>query len=98
MTDTMKYKWVPMSPTEEMLQAVRDPWDKHQYDLKLMIEYETMVKAAPGIEYHKALDYLQSKIDALMLEYCPEEMTQEQLSNWSSHQQLSSTTLDDLLK
>ncbi len=29
---------------------------------------------------------LQAKIDALMLEYCPEEMTKEQLDNWASHQ------------
>jgi hypothetical protein len=30
---------------------------------------------------------LQAKIDALMLEYCPEEMTQEQLANWAAHQE-----------
>lgn len=30
---------------------------------------------------------LQAKIDALMLEYCPDEMTPEQLANWAKHQQ-----------
>lgn len=29
---------------------------------------------------------LQAKIDALMLEYCPDEMTQAQLDNWAAHQ------------
>ena len=29
---------------------------------------------------------LQAKIDALMLEFCPEEMTQEQVDNWMKHQ------------
>ena len=29
---------------------------------------------------------LQAKIDALMLEYCPDEMTKEQMDNWASHQ------------
>jgi len=28
----------------------------------------------------------QAKIDALMLEYCPDEMTPEQLENWGKHQ------------
>ncbi len=30
---------------------------------------------------------LQAKIDALMLEYCPNEMTKEQIENWKRHQQ-----------
>jgi hypothetical protein len=30
--------------------------------------------------------YLQSRIDELMLEYCPDEMTKEQLDNWAAHQ------------
>lgn len=29
---------------------------------------------------------LQAKIDALMLEYCPDEMTDEQLAEWGRHQ------------
>ena len=29
---------------------------------------------------------LQAKIDRLMLEYCPEEMTPEQMANWAKHQ------------
>lgn len=28
----------------------------------------------------------QAKIDWLMLEYCPDEMTQEQKENWAAHQ------------
>jgi len=28
----------------------------------------------------------QAKIDRIMLEYCPEEMTEEQLENWATHQ------------
>jgi len=29
----------------------------------------------------------QAKIDSLMLEYCPDEMTKTQLINWALHQQ-----------
>ncbi len=28
----------------------------------------------------------QAKIDALMLEYCPDELTSEQRENWARHQ------------
>ena len=44
-----------------------------------------------GFEQGKAeaqaeIDVKQAKIDALMLEYCPDEMTKEQLDNWAKHQ------------
>ena len=29
---------------------------------------------------------LQAKIDALMMEYCPEEMTEKQLEEWAANQ------------
>lgn len=29
---------------------------------------------------------LQSRIDEFMLEYCPDEMTKEQLDSWAKHQ------------
>jgi len=32
------------------------------------------------------INLLQAKIDMLMIEFCPEEMTQEQKHNWASHQ------------
>ena len=33
-------------------------------------------------------DAAQAKIDALMLEYCPEEMTEDQLQEWERHQRV----------
>ena len=35
-------------------------------------------------------DALQARLDALMLEYCPEEMTKEQKENWARHQKPAS--------
>lgn len=32
------------------------------------------------------IDSKQAKIDSLMLEYCPDKMTQEQKDNWANHQ------------
>lgn len=32
------------------------------------------------------IERLQARLDALMLEHCPDDMTPEQLSNWAAHQ------------
>jgi hypothetical protein len=34
----------------------------------------------------KKIESLQAKIDSLMLEFCPEQMTEEQIENWKKHQ------------
>jgi hypothetical protein len=34
----------------------------------------------------KEKEALQAKIDSLMLEYCPDEMTEEQFENWGKRQ------------
>lgn len=38
-------------------------------------------------DYEEELNALQAKLDEVMLEYCPEEMTEEQVAVWESHQQ-----------
>lgn len=38
------------------------------------------------LELVAARDNLQAKVDALMLKYCPDEMTQAQVRNWEAHQ------------
>jgi hypothetical protein len=37
----------------------------------------------------RKIDSQQAKIDALMLEYCPDEMTKDQIDNWAEAQQLA---------
>lgn len=32
------------------------------------------------------IEELESRIDRLMLEYCPDEMTEEQKANWANNQ------------
>ena len=39
------------------------------------------------IKLRREVDYQQSTIDALMLEFCPERMTQEQVDLWSDSQE-----------
>jgi hypothetical protein len=41
---------------------------------------------------------LQAKIDALMLEYCPDEMTPEQIDEWERHQRPVSREIDDAVQ
>ncbi len=40
----------------------------------------------------------QAQLDLLMLEFCPDEMTPEQLLEWEQSQRLAGRTLDDLAK
>jgi len=42
----------------------------------------------PGcpIVLNQKVEYLQARIDELMLEYCPDEMTKEQMDEWAKHQ------------
>jgi hypothetical protein len=35
------------------------------------------------------IDFLQAQIDRLMLEYCPDEMSENQTHNWTLHQKLA---------
>ena len=40
------------------------------------------------LELHLQLKSKQAEIDRLMLEFCPDEMTEEQLDNWKHHQKI----------
>ena len=47
---------------------------------------------------HRQLDAKQAEVDALMLEYCPSEMSQEQLDTWAAHQRPSEWKTNDELR
>jgi hypothetical protein len=38
------------------------------------------------IPRHSTQEALQAEIDRLMLEFCPDEMSEEQLAEWARHQ------------
>lgn len=40
-------------------------------------------------ELEKDKDHLQFLLDSVMLEFCPDEMTEEQMENWKNHQRKS---------
>lgn len=47
-------------------------------------EYEELKSQV--VELKLEVDAKQARIDELMLEFCPNEMSQEQLDNWGKHQ------------
>lgn len=59
---------------------------------KRLAEYFTDPEAAKqqAVEEYRQLERelasKQAEIDALMIEYCPDEMTPEQLEEWGKHQ------------
>ncbi len=46
-------------------------------------------------ELEREIAAKQAHIDALMIEYCPDEMTPEQVAEWARHQQPVSEQEDD---
>lgn len=38
------------------------------------------------VDQNRARDAIQARLDEVMLEYCPDEMTCEQKANWAKHQ------------
>lgn len=43
----------------------------------------------------RRISHLQAKIDMLMIEYCPDEMAEEQWANWGKHQRPSKIILKE---
>lgn len=49
-------------------------------------------------ELERAVARAQARIDALMLEYCPDEMTPEQVAEWARHQRPVSEQAADAIR
>lgn len=52
----------------------------------MLVEHQYASISAVAVELARKCDALQAKIDALMLEYCPDEMTDEQKEEWARSQ------------
>lgn len=62
---------------KQLIESVIDEYDERQ---RIFTKYELTVIM------QNLADRMQASIDLLMLEHCPEEMTEEQLENWELHQ------------
>ena len=56
----------------------------------LMAEHHANVMQGFAEVAARKADALQAQLDALMLEFCPEEMTEAQKENWARHQRPAS--------
>lgn len=64
--------------------------EEHKHDAVL---FAALTDAAAIIrDLRNAVAAKQARIDALMLEYCPDEMTPEQVAEWARHQQPARST------
>jgi hypothetical protein len=81
----------PTITDDELIDLVRDAdLDWHQgFDLDGVNRYAQLVSAVLALaeQRHTAkVAELEARIDALMLEHCPDEMTPEQVAEWAKHQ------------
>ncbi len=67
-------------------------WKANHADLKERLHVATHRTDLPSDrlplfdEYKRKIAHQQYLIDSLMIEYCPDEMTEEQWENWKVHQ------------
>ena len=70
-----KYELSSVADEAAEASAERDVWKRRAIEAKARVA-ELEARAAA----------LEAKIDSLMWEYCPDEMTDEQKDNWAKHQ------------
>ena len=70
----------PLDPTGYELPAVLRDMARYLTQYSQARKRRHLLHAAAEIER------LQTRIDALMLEHCPDEMTHEQMAEWARHQ------------
>lgn len=70
----------PLAPDDE---------EVHNVTVKNVVSVATTIADSVQQPLLDALDEKQAVIDSLMLEYCPDEMTVEQIKNYAKHQVLS---------
>lgn len=52
----------------------------------MLAEHHAATMEAFAFSVAEKADAIQARLDALMLEFCPEEMTEAQKANWARHQ------------
>lgn len=83
--DRLQHVYVSTSEIISVFKEASNELDKVTNELVQSLRYSLDIAE----EYKSIAESNQSKIDELMLEYCPDEMTAEQLEEWAKHQQPS---------
>ena len=75
-------------------------WEKHSFNIHYLDAHTIRRHCyAAGvlegmIRRQADIDDKQTKIDALMLEWCPDDMTPEQLAEWAKNQAVSDVVIN----
>ena len=77
---------VDMATTGALVQEVQRLRKLFMETANELDDLKMAIKHGPGEAEGRTIAAMQAKIDALMLEYCPGEMTREQIANWREHQ------------
>jgi hypothetical protein len=87
---------IPLTELEKLcLEKHKLPTDKTSQlsdCFRLGVQHATQNFNETVTQLCKEKNALQDKIDQLMIEFCPEEMTQEQIENWKQHQVVSNNS------
>lgn len=59
------------------------------YEIRALLKHFLSTGTASESET-RTIEAMQAKIDSLMLQYCPDEMTEEQKAKWAAHQKPTS--------
>ena len=68
------------------IERMRQVWNAAREELEQQLAALNAHQIAYEAQAERELAAAQARIDELMLEYCPDEMTEEQLEEWSKHQ------------
>ena len=71
------------------IQKANNEADHLRHRLVLAEHHANVMQGFAEVAARKA-DAIQAQLDALMLEFCPDEMTDEQRANWVRHQRPAS--------
>lgn len=69
----------------EEIERLNAAWKAQQFHLEAE-ERESAHWQERAEQAERRAERLQAQVDALMLEYCPDEMTPEQVEEWTRHQ------------
>lgn len=84
-TGVLVVEIVPAEVARELERELAEEKAEHRATLTLAAQEREAHEQAIANEQSRA-EGLQAKLDALMFEYCPDEMTPEQIEEWGRHQ------------
>ena len=86
--ESIEYRYVPLAAESEYINKLEEAASALvQYEKEIeALKVDLHIEIASASVKDSEIAILQSKLDRLMFEYCPEDMTKEQVNKWGKHQ------------